>query len=249
MMAIACVLSLTACGETDEVTSNDYMTANQAISNAETYTTQVGQIYDEYADDLDSFYQTCKQTDTDDATLIMEAVESWSDATAELGDDITVVSGESTAEVSDDEIIVNVTVQGNMVDKNNNFRTATEQVIFTKTSPTSMTTTVNYTMSEMMATAGMNTVIGMATVFCILIIISIFISLMGFIPKYQAQMAKKKILLSEKEQTLDDTLTIESMDTIETTDDTELIAVISAAIAASEGTSSDGFVVRSIIRR
>ena len=32
-------------------------------------------------------------------------------------------------------------------------------------------------------------------------------------------------------------------------DDTELVAVISAAIAAAEGTSTDGFVVRSIKRR
>ena len=33
------------------------------------------------------------------------------------------------------------------------------------------------------------------------------------------------------------------------TDDLELVAVISAAIAASEGTSTDSFVVRSIHRR
>ena len=33
------------------------------------------------------------------------------------------------------------------------------------------------------------------------------------------------------------------------TEDLELIAVISAAIAAAEGTSEDGFVVRSIRRR
>mgnify|MGYP000898117842 CR=1 FL=1 len=33
------------------------------------------------------------------------------------------------------------------------------------------------------------------------------------------------------------------------TDDLELVAVIAAAIAASEGTSTDGFVVRSIKRR
>ena len=33
------------------------------------------------------------------------------------------------------------------------------------------------------------------------------------------------------------------------TDNTELIAVISAAIAAAEGTTTDGFVVRSIKRR
>ena len=38
-------------------------------------------------------------------------------------------------------------------------------------------------------------------------------------------------------------------ETSQLTDDLELVAVISAAIAAAEGTSADGFVVRSIHRR
>ena len=38
-------------------------------------------------------------------------------------------------------------------------------------------------------------------------------------------------------------------DAQELADDTELVAVIAAAIAAYEGTSTDGFVVRSIRRR
>lgn len=36
---------------------------------------------------------------------------------------------------------------------------------------------------------------------------------------------------------------------VDETDDLELVAVITAAIAASEGTSTDDFVVRSIKRR
>ena len=39
------------------------------------------------------------------------------------------------------------------------------------------------------------------------------------------------------------------VEVVPATDDSELIAVISAAIAAAEGTSTDGFVVRSIKRR
>ena len=38
-------------------------------------------------------------------------------------------------------------------------------------------------------------------------------------------------------------------ETVYLTDDLELVAVISAAIAAAEGTSTDGFVVLSIRRR
>ena len=42
---------------------------------------------------------------------------------------------------------------------------------------------------------------------------------------------------------------IEQREEQELVDDTELVAVIAAAIAAYEGTSTDGFVVRSIRRR
>ena len=42
---------------------------------------------------------------------------------------------------------------------------------------------------------------------------------------------------------------VEEVAVVEETDDLELIAVITAAIAAQEGTSTDGFVVRSIRRR
>ena len=41
----------------------------------------------------------------------------------------------------------------------------------------------------------------------------------------------------------------ETSDDVNVTDDLELIAVISAAIAASTGSSTDSFVVRSIKRR
>jgi Na+-transporting methylmalonyl-CoA/oxaloacetate decarboxylase gamma subunit len=41
---------------------------------------------------------------------------------------------------------------------------------------------------------------------------------------------------------------VEAVDEEELSDDTELVAVIAAAIAAYEGTSADGFQVRSIKR-
>ena len=42
---------------------------------------------------------------------------------------------------------------------------------------------------------------------------------------------------------------VEETEIADETDDLELVAVITAAIAAAEGTSSDGFVVRSIKKR
>ena len=46
-----------------------------------------------------------------------------------------------------------------------------------------------------------------------------------------------------------ETATVAAAPAEDLTDDTELVAVISAAIAASEGTTTEGFVVRSINRR
>ena len=80
--------------------------------------------------------------------------------------------------------------------------------------------------------------------FCVLILISLiiycfkFIALIGNKPKK----AEAKSEPEKKE-------TAAAAPAADLTDDTELVAVISAAIAASEGTTTEGFVVRSINRR
>ena len=94
--------------------------------------------------------------------------------------------------------------------------------------------------------AALNTLIGMGTVFVMLIMISLIISLFNFIPKIQAAFSKK-----DKEEAknagIDKAVTQIAAQEEPEADDTELVAVIAAAIAASEGAAStDGFVVRSI---
>ncbi len=92
-----------------------------------------------------------------------------------------------------------------------------------------------------MEKAGMNTLMGMGTVFIVLIFLSLVISLFGIINS--AQKKKPDVVIT-------DVKTTENInDTEELVDDLELVAVITAAIAASQGTCSDGFVVRSIKRR
>ena len=95
------------------------------------------------------------------------------------------------------------------------------------------------TMGQKLAKAGQNTVISMSIVFCVLILISLiiycfkFIALIGNKPKK----AEAKSEPEKKEAV------------VAAAPATELVAVISAAIAASEGTTTEGFVVRSINRR
>ena len=100
-----------------------------------------------------------------------------------------------------------------------------------------------YTLSEIMQKAALNTVMGILTVFTILILISLIIACFNVIPYLEKKMSKK--------QEAAPTFTAPSDEFFDTdeTDDLELVAVISAAIAASSGTSTDSFVVRSIKRR
>ena len=91
----------------------------------------------------------------------------------------------------------------------------------------------------------LNTLMGMGTVFAVLIFISFLISLFKYIPAIQNAFSKKKD--EKKEETK--AAVSEAVEEVDETDDLELIAVISAAIAAAEETTTDGFVVRSIKRR
>lgn len=101
-------------------------------------------------------------------------------------------------------------------------------------------------LGERMRIAALNTVIGMGTVFAVLIIIIGVISLFRFIPMIQDRLAQKKAG-AEQENTGGAAQTVDIQEDADVSDDLELVAVIAAAIAASEGaTSTDGFVVRSI---
>ena len=106
------------------------------------------------------------------------------------------------------------------------------------------------TIGELMANAGLNTLIGMGTVFAVLILISLIISCFKVIPKIQNSMAKKKAPAAEAMGVDNAVMQIVEQETIVEEDDCELVAVIAAAIAAGEGAvTTDGFVVRSIRRR
>jgi len=104
-------------------------------------------------------------------------------------------------------------------------------------------------MGERMQRAALNTLIGMGTVFLVLIIIIGVISLFKFIPMIQDRFAKKNAEEVQGEDESAATQMINAQEDADVSDDLELVAVIAAAIAASEGAASaDGFVVRSIRR-
>lgn len=101
---------------------------------------------------------------------------------------------------------------------------------------------------DVIKTALLNTVLGMGIVFCVLVLIAFIISLLGFLPKLFG--SKKKEVKMEKAPIAVTKETVVEPEEEELVDDTELVAVITAAIMASMGDEApaDGLVVRSIRR-
>lgn len=168
------------------------------------------------------------------------ALHSWQAGVEECG--TYIEHGEYTYEASKTE--VKVSTQAKYED-----RDATLEFIFDeKLYLDSMTVSAKFTTGEILKKAGLNTLLGMGTVFCVLIFISLIISLFKYIPAIQAAFTKKPkdeaAAVAAPAPKVTATKTAEAA-----TDDAELIAVIAAAIAAAEGTTTDGFVVRSIKRR
>lgn len=97
-----------------------------------------------------------------------------------------------------------------------------------------------------MATALTNMLLGMGTVFLVLILISAIISCFRIFP-YLEQKKKNKKAQSADVMTAEPPE--EQMQQDESVPDYELIAVISAAIAATTGAGTDSFIVRTIKRR
>lgn len=100
-----------------------------------------------------------------------------------------------------------------------------------------------YSTGEILGKAGMNTILGMGTVFGVLILISLIIYCFKYISVIQNKLNKKKTV----EQVVPQSPVVPVV-TAEEDDFETIVAVITAAIAASSGTSSDDFVVRSIRR-
>ncbi|MCR4588321.1 MAG: OadG family protein [Lachnospiraceae bacterium] len=224
LAVLACVLGLTGCGSANTVAQNDYFTAADATETGKQITTMIQEIY------------ATGQVDTyADYPMVVQAVESWEKAADDMGDFVGITTAE--ASFDGDTCTVEVGIDGSK-------RDGIETIVFTEGNLTSMSTDLQYTLGETMARAGMNTLIGMGTTFIILILISLIISLFKFIPKIQALFSKKEE--SPAMASIDNAVQ-QIVRQEEAADDTELIAVIAAAIAASEGAASaDGYVVRSI---
>ena len=99
---------------------------------------------------------------------------------------------------------------------------------------------------NMIEQAALNTAMGMGTVFVVLVLISVLIYCFRIIPYLKGKLGKTEAPPVDPETYMDKRLAVP---VATEKDDLELVAVITAAIAASEYMSTDDFIVRSIVRR
>jgi len=162
---------------------------------------------------------------------------NWKSVKEELGAFVEVTDAELNAEGTE--------ITGHA--KYEKIGEGTEVVVTFAVNPETQSTTLNwdiqYPMGVLMQRAAMNTLMGIGIVFLTLLFLSFLIAQLHFIPDMVEKLSKKN-----KPAAAPAPAAVPAAPVVEEdyTDDLELVAVITAAIAASENTSSDGFVVRSI---
>lgn len=236
-----CLLSLTACGQEEDTA--EYLSDNDAAALANNAVGMFAEIVGNGQEEL-YLAQVEQSGYTDEVQMYKSAFESYSKALPDMGEI------ESVGDIVSNTVTLNilgVPDEGAVVcELIGSKKNAELEILFERGSISAITTNVKYTFGESMEKAGLNTLLGMGTVFIVLILISFIISAFNLIPKIQAAFAKKPEK-SANEKAVDSTIA-QIIEKEELSDDLELVAVISAAIAAYEGTSGDDFVVRSIRR-
>lgn len=228
------VLTMAACGTDPK--SEDYfgMTYEQLQGNMEQEIASLVALTDENRTYIQSY-------GTD---VAIKLISTWDESVADLGayqglGEFTITKSQNTmtldqaVEFPGREVMVSYVYTYNYETKMPELTDASADLV--------------YTLGEKMAKAGMNTLMGMGTVFVVLILISLIIYCFKLIPYFKDRKSKKA-KTEEKAESEVVSQTVVQED-VQLTDDLELVAVISAAIAASTGTSTDAFVVRSIHRR
>ncbi|MBU5472850.1 OadG family protein [Roseburia sp. MSJ-14] len=224
------VLGLTACGE--DPTKVDYNGYSYDQLKEQVQSTAQGLLA--MSDDQIEQY---KSNENEQYKMLADMVTRWDDATEDVGKyqklgDFTITKSGKT-----------LTCEQEIVFKE---RSVILTFVFTYYNMELDDVTVDpvQTLGEKMANAGLNTLMGMGVVFTVLILISLIIYGFKIFP-YLEQKKKKneKAIVSATDEN------VQEIPAVTATDDLELVAVIAAAIAASTGTSTDDFVVRSIKRR
>lgn len=243
LIAILCVVGVVGFSPKAAMASAD--TSNATIEgnvdDQETLQNYMESYYEEWNnEDLSEFAEANKDS------LYEEQYElylGWGKLQAELGEAQSITS-EKFEEKEDGSVI------GTMIAV---YENADAQFTFTFDSSHNITDIqvekyvdedANKTMAEKMGKAGINTVMSISIVFIVLIFIAAIISLFKFIPMLFGNNKKQETPVTEP-------AVVTAPVVEDVTDDTEIVAVITAAIMASMGSEApaDGLHITSIKRR
>ncbi len=266
LIAVLFVLSLVGCGSGSKTDEFDTASSELAAKNVITLFQHaddlgISGLADAEEEQLDDFEAWIKSNGLPiKGTAFKDGFSSYLDAVnGDLGEVVSV--GDNVSAVADDETVTcHVGLTGTKTFADGSPRTATAEIIVTKGGTiTSAVINVDRTFNEKIVNAGLNTVLGMGTTFCLLIFISIVIWLMGTIVQ---NMEKKKHEERVRAESAVDNAARQIVEREEqliksagSDDEQALIAVISAAIAAYESeirgvnVTPDTFIVRSLRRR
>ena len=173
---------------------------------------------------------------TDESSARISA--QWLSVKEELGSFVEI--GEQTIEEDGNTITITSDVKYDQVpDKT---KVTVTYVADMKTNTVDMNWDISYPMSKLLKEAGLNTLMGIGIVFLTLVFLSFIISRFTLVSGLGQKKTETKAAPPVQQAAPEAVVEEEE----ELSDDGELVAVIAAAIAASENTSTDGFVVRSI---
>ena len=235
LLAIICAFGLTACGNnkeefkyiTEDVVENCEEAAIDWIENLAVLT--------------DEQWQELLSSKVDFGRV---TAEEWVEQTAVLGHLVTIDQSKIESEANEEELQVTVTVPAEF-EKN----TGTISIVFNYDKANVAITPAYTQIAETETFAGnmqgavINTVMGVGMVFAVLIFLIFVISLMKYVNVIGNKNEEPKKAAPKPAPVAPAAPVVVEEDV---TDDLELVAVIAAAIAASENTSTDSFVVRSI---
>ena len=211
----------------------------EALSQEEQQKQSMAQMLEQFNSYTDE--QLAQMMESDDASTKLIAA-NWSSIKEEVGNFVEVTRLESS--MSEDGAAYIVTCH-TKYDKTGDTDVIVTYEYNIKDQTTSLAWDVQYSMGKLIERAGLNTLMGLGIVFLALLFLSFLIGRLHIIPDLIEKKAKENAPVAPAAPAVAAPAPVveEEEDLM---DDLELVAVITAAIAASETTSGDGFVVRSI---
>lgn len=224
-------LFFVACAKTVEKDIDEQI-GNNLIMMSDNLISQITSLDDEAID------RNIKDLEEKKQFELMTALENWKAGKKDIGEVQAIKSDEAILNVDKEGYSVSISIVGEK-------RSAIVRIAYDKNMQkvNSMSINVNYNLGEKLSKAGLNTLIGMATVFIILIFIIFIIDAFRYISVFEERLAKKPGELTKEEIKLKEEVSTQE----NLLEDQELVAVISAAIMAyEEENNTDDLIVRSL---